>query len=166
MLFAGLTILAYVLRLGAFNQSHFAAFRLEAVLRKELSLHLAQLPLGFISSTGSAAISKVLQQDVQALHAALAVLALGMLILSMVMKNHDEMNQAYHQARENVNIAVMEFVQAMPVVRTFDGGQKSFRRYQNALLDYRQILRNWYQQQGLTARISMLILNPLPTFVL
>jgi ATP-binding cassette subfamily B protein IrtA len=199
MLFAGLTILAYVLRLWAFNQSHFAAFRLEAILRKELSLHLAQLPLGFISSTGSAAISKVLQQDVQALHAfvadatplfarayaaplftfaallwfdwrmaciALAVLALGMLILSMVMKNHDEMNQAYHQARENVNIAVVEFVQAMPVVRTFDGGQKSFRRYQNALLDYRQILRNWYQQQGLTARISMLILNPLPTFVL
>lgn len=76
------------------------------------------------------------------------------------------MNKVYNQARENVNGAVIEFVQAMPVVRTFDGGQKSFRRYENALYAYKVILSDWYKQSGLTVRISMLILNPLPTFVI
>ncbi|MCH4246315.1 MAG: ABC transporter ATP-binding protein/permease [Acinetobacter populi] len=95
-----------------------------------------------------------------------AILIVGMLIMSLVMKNHDEMNKVYNQARENVNGAVIEFVQAMPVVRTFDGGQKSSRRYENALYAYKVILSNWYKQSGLTARISMLILNPLPTFVI
>ncbi|GAA5015092.1 yersiniabactin ABC transporter ATP-binding/permease protein YbtP [Acinetobacter puyangensis] len=194
-----LTIIAYVLRLNAFNQSHFAAFRLEAILRKNMSVHLATLPLGYITTTGSGAISKIMQDDVKSLHAfvadatplfarayvfpvltflallwfdwrmallSVAILIVGMLIMSLVMKNHDEMNKVYNQARENVNGAVIEFVQAMPVVRTFDGGQKSFRRYENALYAYKVILSDWYKQSGLTARISMLILNPLPTFVI
>lgn len=194
-----LTVIAYLLRLQAFNQSHFAAFRLEAILRKDMSNHLAKLPLGYITTTGSGAITKIMQNDVQALHAfvadatplfarayvfpvltflallwfdwrmallSVAVLIIGMLIMSTVMKNHDEMNKIYNQSRENVNGAVIEFVQAMPVVRTFDGGQKSFRRYENALLAYKQILTEWYKESGLTARISMLVLNPLPTFVI
>lgn len=194
-----LTVAAYLLRLQAFNESHFAAFRLEAILRKDMSTHLAKLPLGYITTTGSGAITKIMQNDVQALHVfvadatplfarayvfpvltfiallwfdwrmallSFAVLMIGMLIMSTVMKDRDEKNKIYNQARENVNSSVIEFVQAMPVVRTFDGGQKSFRRYENALLSYKSILTEWYKESGLAARISMLVLNPLPTFVI
>lgn len=38
------TALAYVLKLFAFNQSHYAAFRLETRLRTALSEHLARVP--------------------------------------------------------------------------------------------------------------------------
>ena len=43
---AALTALAFVLRLSAFNQSHYAAFRLETRLRTDLAGHLARVPLG------------------------------------------------------------------------------------------------------------------------
>ncbi|AOA57163.1 ABC transporter ATP-binding protein [Acinetobacter larvae] len=194
-----LTIVAYVLRLQAFSQSHYAGYRLEEILRKQMSLHLGQLPLGYVTTQGAGAISKVMQDDVRALHSfvadstplyarayvvpvltfaallwfdwrmallSLVILVCGMIMMSLVMRNHQEMNQLYNTARENVNTAVIEYVQAMPVVRTFDGGQKSFKRYEHALLSYKEILTRWYRESGPAARLSMLILNPLPTFVI
>ena len=77
----------------------------------------------------------------------------------------DEPTAAYNAAREQVNIAVVEFVQAMPVVRTFDGGETSFGRYQRALDNYLAMLIGWYRSVGNSARSGMLILNPMPTLV-
>lgn len=54
----------------------------------------------------------------------------------------------------------------MPVVRVFDDGEKSFKRYEKALIKFRGILTNWYKKNGLKVRVSMLILNPLPTLVI
>src|SRR6218665_2601437 len=36
---------SYLMRLAGFNQSHHAAFRLEAVLRQQLARHLTRVPL-------------------------------------------------------------------------------------------------------------------------
>ncbi len=47
------------------------------------------------------------------------------------------------QDRPVVEQRTLEFVQAMPVVRTFDSGSTSFGRFQRALLDYRAILQGW-----------------------
>jgi ATP-binding cassette subfamily B protein len=68
LLAAALTVLAYALRLAGFNQSHYAAFRLETRLRAELAGHLARLPLGHVQQTGSGALAKVMMDDVKALH--------------------------------------------------------------------------------------------------
>lgn len=77
------------------------------------------------------------------------------------------MAQRYHKAREQVSAAVIEFVQAMPVVRTFDSGSTSFLRYQRALEEWVDVLKTWYRKAGFSARFSFSILNPLPTlFVL
>ena len=80
---------------------------------------------------------------------AAAVLAVGMVIFGLVMRNAGESTAAYNAAREQVNVAVVEFVQAMPVVRTFDGGETSFGRYQRALDNYLQMLLGWYQADAL-----------------
>src|SRR5262245_46220846 len=40
------TAVAYLLRVSSFDQSHYAAFELEAVLRTQLSQHLGRISLG------------------------------------------------------------------------------------------------------------------------
>ena len=42
------TVASFLSRLGAFNQSHYAAFRLERILRSNLAQRLADVPLGYV----------------------------------------------------------------------------------------------------------------------
>jgi ATP-binding cassette, subfamily B, bacterial IrtA/YbtP len=193
-----LTALSYVLRSHAFNQTHYAAFRLERVLRMQLSERLASVSLGYVQSQGAGALSKVIHDDVKALHVfvadstpfyarayatpvitllallwldwrlalvALGVLAGGFGTLSLAMRNRQEMTRLYNSAREQVSAAIVEFVQAMPVVRTFDTGQATFGRYQRALEDYLAVVTRWYRETGFVARFSIAILSPLPTLL-
>lgn len=189
---------SYLLRLLAFNQSHYAAFRLENQIRSALAEQLARIPLGEVQRLGTGSLAKIVQDDVKALHlfvadstplyarafvaplctgallfwldwrlalAALLVLAIGAVVLSLARRNAGEMNQRYNHAREAVSTAVIEFVQAMPVVRTFDTGASTFGRYQQALENYLDVLTRWYQQAGFSARFSFAVLNPLPTLL-
>ncbi|MDR2637596.1 MAG: ABC transporter ATP-binding protein/permease, partial [Zoogloeaceae bacterium] len=161
LLAVALTVSSYTLRLTAFNQSHYAAFRLEKGLRADLAGHLARLPLGYAQQTGSGALAKVMMEDVKALHvfvadstplyaqgfvspiltfallwlldwrlalAATAVLAAGMAAASLSMRGRSEMTRRYNAASEEVGKAVVEYVQAMPVVRAFDSGASTFQR--------------------------------------
>ncbi|MBN3047836.1 ABC transporter ATP-binding protein [Pectobacterium brasiliense] len=189
---------SYLLRLLAFNQSHYAAFRLENQIRSALAEQLARIPLGEVQRLGTGSLAKIVQDDVKALHlfvadstplyarafvaplctgallfwldwrlalAALLVLVIGAGVLRLAMRNAGEMNQRYNHAREEVSTAVIEFVQAMPVVRTFDTGASTFGRYQQALENYLDVLTRWYQQAGFSARFSFAVLNPLPTLL-
>jgi len=189
---------SYLMRLAGFNQSHHAAFRLEAVLRQQLARHLTRVPLGEIQRWGAGALSKVLQDDVKALHvfvadstplyarafvmpvcagfallwldarlalAAVALLAAGFGVLTLAMRGAADMGRRYNEARERVSAAVIEFVQAMPVVRSFDTGQSTFGRYRQALDGYLEVLTLWYRQAGFSARFSFAVLNPLPTLL-
>ncbi|WCM94115.1 ABC transporter ATP-binding protein/permease [Acidovorax sp. NCPPB 2350] len=189
---------AYLMRLAGFDQSHCAAFRLEALLRRQLAEHLARVPLGEVQRWGSGALSKVLQDDVKALHvfvadstplyaravvmpacaglallwldgrlalAAAALLAVGFGVLGLAMRGASDMGRRYNEARERVSAAVIEFVQAMPVVRSFDTGQSTFGRYRQALDGYLDVLTLWYRRAGFSARFSFAVLNPLPTLL-
>jgi ABC transporter related protein len=190
------TVGAFLLRQAAFRHSHYAAFRLEAILRTRLADHIAHLPLGRVQTLGAGQIAKVIHDDVKALHvfvadstpmvarayaspiiativlfwldlplalAALAVPVMGFAIMAMVMCNSREISERYNAAREQVAAAVVEFVQAMPVVRTFDTGSTSFGRYQRALLNYLKVLKDWYVSMRFSSRFSLAILSTLPT---
>ena len=192
------TALSFALRKGSFDQSHYAAFRLERILRLQMSERLGRVSLGYVESQGAGALSKVIHDDVKALHvfvadstplyarayaipvvtliallfldwrlalAAVGVMAVGFGILSLAMRNRQEMVRLYNHSRERVSAAIVEFVQAMPVVRTFDTGQSTFGRYQRALEVYLDVLTRWYREAGFAARFSMAILGPLPTLV-
>ena len=190
------TVAAYTLRLAAFRRSHYAAFRLEVLLRSQLAAHVARLPLGRVQALGAGPLAKVMFDDVKALHAfvadstpmyarayaaplialaallwldwrlalaALAVPALGFAIMGAIMRDTKGMSDRYDAARAQVAAAVVEFVQAMPVVRTFDSGSASFGRYQAALAAYLAVLKEWYARLGFSARFSMTVLSALPT---
>lgn len=192
----GCTVGTYTARLGAFNQSHYAAFRLERMLRMSLSERLANVSMGYVQSQGAGALTKVIHDDVKALHvfvadstplyarayvtpvvtfglllwidwrlalATLAVLALGFAVLSRALRRRTEMARLYNEAREQVSGSIVEFVQAMPVVRTFDSGNTTFGRYQQALDAYLAMLTRWYRESGFAARFSWVILSPMPT---
>jgi len=196
LLASALTVLAFGLRLTAFNQSHYAAFRLETRLRSDLAAHLARLPLGWVQQMGSGALTKVMLDDVKALHVFVAdstplyarawvspiltfallcwldwrlalattlLLGIGMAVATRVFRSGKTMLHQYHTASENISRAVIEYVQAMPVVRTFDSGSVTFGRYQQTLQDWREVVLRWYRMTGLPSRLSQLILSPLPT---
>lgn len=155
----GCVVLTFVLRLQAFNTSHYAAFHLENILRSRLARKALQLPHGVLQQMGSGSVAKVMLDDVKSLHifvadstplyaraiimplativilfwldwrlaiATLGVLAFGSVVLVLARQRSENMAQRYHKAREQVSAAVIEFVQAMPVVRTFDSGSTSF----------------------------------------
>ncbi len=192
------TVLGLSTKLAAFTLSHLAAFKLETILRTSLAEHLARLPMGFLIQNGSGALTKIMQDDVKALHVfvadstpfygrstamplitfillfiidwrlalvATAVLILGVAVMSFAMKDHKALADQYDAERERINNTVIEFVQAMPVVRTFDDGTSSFGRYEKALDGFREIFGRWMLQSGTPARAAMVVLSPLPTLI-
>ena len=191
-------ILSFVIKYYSTIISHLGAFKLEEILRTQITTHLAKVPLGYVISTGTGAFKKVLLDDVKNLHAfvadstpmisrsiatpagsliallvidyrlaliALSVLILGAVIMYFVMKDEAGRRGKYEQSQSDINKAVIEFVQAMPVVRTFDDGTTSFKRYNEALYRYRIHLKAWIAATSTPARISMIILSPMPTLI-
>lgn len=197
-LLAFFTIVAFLSKFGSFAISHLGAFRLEQILRTELSQHLAEVPLGYIISSGTGALKKVIQTDVKTLHvfvadsipmiaksivapiatliillvidyrlalASLIILLFGFIAMSFAMKDSKELRIKYDESQADINKAVIEFAQAMPVVRTFDDGTSSFKRYNNALINYKNNLNHWMNTSAFSSKVGILILSPLPTLL-
>lgn len=97
--------------------------------------------------------------------AALGVLFVGAVCMRLCMRDNAEMQRRYDAERERINGTVVEFVQAMPVVRTFDDGASSFGRYQSALDGFREVMVKWFTQAGTPARIALIVLSPMPTLL-
>ncbi|AFZ29082.1 Xenobiotic-transporting ATPase [Gloeocapsa sp. PCC 7428] len=194
----GMVVIAFTARVFAFHVSHIAAFKLEVILRTALTTHLAQVPLGYIITTGSGAIKKIVQDDVKSLHAfvadstplfgqaytipllsliamfvadwrlglvTLAVLPVGMIFIRLALRDYAEQRDAYDCANEQINSVIIEFVQGMQVVRTFDDGSSSFARFQNSLDAFTQKLREWNEKTQTSGRFGTLLFEPLPTLL-
>jgi ATP-binding cassette, subfamily B, bacterial IrtA/YbtP len=198
LLLAFVVIISFLTRYYSFVISHLGAFKLEEILRTNITVHLAKIPLGYVITTGTGALKKVLLDDVKNLHAfvadsipmigksittpiaslfalliinyvfalvALSVLLIGALIMYFVMKDSVNHRKNYEQSQSDINKAVIEFIQAMMVVRTFDDGTSSFKRYNESLLRYRVHLKAWIAETSTPAKISMTILSPMPTLL-
>ena len=198
ILLAIMIVIAFTTRLSGFVVSHLGALRLEQILRTQLSVHLAEVPLGYIINTGSGALKKVMQSDVRGLHvfvadsipmiaksavapaitlvillwvdyrlalASIVVLMIGFFIIAHTMKDSARFRERYEQSQGEINKAVIEFAQAMPVVRTFDDGSQSFKRYNRSLFSYKKNLNTWMAQTSFSAKLGIVILSPLPTLL-
>ncbi|MEM9201047.1 MAG: ABC transporter ATP-binding protein [Actinomycetota bacterium] len=67
-----LVVVSFFCRVFSFRISHLGAFRLEQILRTELTDRLAKVPLGYVVNAGSGALKKIVLDDVRALHAFVA----------------------------------------------------------------------------------------------
>lgn len=97
--------------------------------------------------------------------ATVGIIGVGMITMNFAMKDSVEIRQAYDECNEEINSAAVEFVQAMPVVRTFDTGTSTFKRYHTTLIRFRAMLAEWIVLTSRAARFSILILGPLPTLI-
>ena len=96
---------------------------------------------------------------------ALGVILLGFIAMSLCMRGHTELQRKYDAERENISTTVVEFVQAMPVVRTFGGGAATFGRYQSALERFKSIMTRWLEVSGTSGRVAITVLAPMPTLL-
>lgn len=194
-----LVAIAFTTRMLSFQVSHLAAYKLEVILRTALTGHLAKVPLGYVITTGSGAIKKLVQDDVKSLHAfvadstpligqaytipvlsliamfvadwrlglvTLAVLPVGIIFIQLALRDYGEQRDAYDRANEQINGTIIEFVQGMQVVRTFDDGSSSFTRFRRSLNDFTQKQRDWNAKTQLPGRMGSLLFEPLPTLTI
>jgi len=97
--------------------------------------------------------------------ASLFVLLLGFVAMSFAMKDEEGLRAKYDKSQANINKCVIEFAQAMMVVRTFDDGTTSFKRYNDALISFKKNLNAWMSTSAFPSNLGMLILSPLPTLL-
>jgi len=97
--------------------------------------------------------------------ASLFVLLLGFVAMSFAMKDEEGLRAKYDKSQANINKCVIEFAQAMMVVRTFDDGTTSFKRYNDALISFKKNLNAWMNTSAFPSNLGMLILSPLPTLL-
>lgn len=197
-LLTAVIIISFIIRSYSFIVSHKGAFKLETIIRTDLTGHLAEVPLGYVITTGTGSLKKVLLDDVKSLHVfvadsipmigksiiapivslivmlaidwRMALVAVGILILGMILmygatKDDAQHRRRYEQSQSDINKAVIEFVQGMPVVRTFDDGSSSSKRYNESLENYKKHSKIWIQLTAIPGKIALLVLSPLPTLL-
>jgi len=95
----------------------------------------------------------------------LAVLPVGMIFIRLALRDYAQQRDAYDRANEQINSVIIEFVQGMQVVRTFDDGSSSFARFERSLDTFTQKLREWNAKKQLPGRLGTLLFEPLPTLI-
>jgi ATP-binding cassette, subfamily B, bacterial IrtA/YbtP len=98
--------------------------------------------------------------------AVLLVIPIAMVCFSFMTKDYAEQRSRYNTANEDVNAAVVEFVQGMPVVRTFDDGRVSFRRFADAVAVFTSAVAAWMATSRASGVLTRLFIVPLPTLLM
>ncbi|NIF21643.1 ABC transporter ATP-binding protein [Candidatus Pantoea multigeneris] len=191
-------VLAFWLRLQAETRAHEASYQLEEALRERLVEHLSRLPLGVVQGWGSGRLRKIIQDDVKALHvavadavpfigaslsqplAALLVLALvqwrlalvallllpvSLVCMALMARENPQQRRRYNEASEAVNAGVIELVQGMAVMRTFDNGAAGWQRFNARLQQFTSAVESWMAGSKVPWKINRLVGAALPTAV-
>ncbi len=93
----------------------------------------------------------------------LAIFPIGMMAMRLAFKDYAKERDAYDAANERINQTIVEYVQGMQVVRTFDDGTSSFTRYRDALTEATQSTRAWAERTRMGAFIARTLFAALPT---
>ncbi|MBF6223342.1 ABC transporter ATP-binding protein [Nocardia abscessus] len=86
--------------------------------------------------------------------------------MQLTLRDYVETRRRYDEANEAINVATVEFVQGMPVVRTFDDGTVSFRRFVDRVKQFNVATTNWQNNNRSAMIFANLTVAPLPTIVI
>ncbi|MBF6209656.1 ABC transporter ATP-binding protein [Nocardia puris] len=133
-------------------------------------LHIAvadSVPLaGFSVAQPIAALIALGFVDWRLLLAVLAIFPLVMIGMQLSMRDYAEVRRRYDDANEAINAAVVEFVQGMPVVRTFDDGAGSFRRFVQRVREFTAATTAWQDSSRGAMIFANQVMAPLLTLAL
>jgi ATP-binding cassette subfamily B protein len=188
--------LAFYLRLEAEERAHEASYQLEEALREQLVEHVSRVPLGVVQSWGSGRLRKIIQDDVKALHIAVAdavpfvgaslsqplaallllavvqwrlalvallLLPVSLVCMALIARENPQQRTRYNEASEAVNAGVIELVQGMAVMRTFDNGAAGWQRFGVRLQAFTLAVEGWMASSKLPWKINRLVGAALPT---
>jgi ATP-binding cassette, subfamily B, bacterial IrtA/YbtP len=97
--------------------------------------------------------------------ATIVLIPITIVAIQFAMRDYSEKRQAYDLANEQINSIIIEFVQGMQVVRTFDDGTTSFIRFRKSLDEFTHWLKEWAQATDKAGRIGFLVTAALPTLL-
>ena len=129
---------------------------------KELHAYVADTTptLGRLFAMPLASLLALLVFDYRLLFINAATFLIGVIILSFAFKDNAQYQKRYSDAQANINASIIEFIQAMPVVRIFNGAKASFKKYDDALREYRDSLFEWIEISSLYSRLGLAFLSP------
>lgn len=94
--------------------------------------------------------------------AALALAPVVVIGMRLAMRDYPRLRQQFDDANEAINAEVIEFVQGMQVVRVFDDGTATSRRFRQRVDDFTEVLRHWSNSTKSSSILSRVLLGPLP----
>ncbi|WP_280422719.1 ABC transporter ATP-binding protein [Nocardia carnea] len=86
--------------------------------------------------------------------------------MQLTLRDYVETRRRYDEANEAINAATVEFVQGMPVVRTFDDGTVSFRRFVDRVRQFNIVTTAWQNNNRSAMIFANLTVAPLPTILI
>ncbi|AHH19725.1 putative ABC transporter, permease/ATP-binding protein [Nocardia nova SH22a] len=86
--------------------------------------------------------------------------------MQLTLRDYAETRRRYDEANEAINAATVEFVQGMPVVRTFDDGTSSFRRFVDRVRQFTAATTAWQNNNRSAMIFANLTVAPLPTILI
>ncbi|MCC3331504.1 ABC transporter ATP-binding protein [Nocardia abscessus] len=133
-------------------------------------LHMAvadAVPLaGFTVAQPIAALLALGFVDWRLLLAVVLFLPVVFIGMQLTLRDYAETRRRYDEANEAINTAVVEFVQGMPVVRTFDDGTVSFRRFVDRVRQFNVATTAWQNNNRSAMIFANLTVAPLPTILI
>lgn len=92
------------------------------------------------------------------------MLLLEQISMKLMLRDYLPQERRYNEAMENTSLAVIEFVQGMSVVRTFDSDQVAYRRYTSRIYQFTAAVADWMRTTRLASQLNDIFTNTLPTF--
>ena len=68
----------------------------------------------------------------------------------------------YGAAVSRINSAIIEYIQGMSTIRTFDAGQSSYSRFSTALENFNQVIFAFLAKVGAPTRLARSLFTPMP----
>lgn len=90
--------------------------------------------------------------------AALLTIPLASIPLFLLMKNFGEKYQAYMQANNEVNNVMVEYIEGIEVIKTFNQTGNSFKKFSNAVDGFKDYTLNWLRTAWKTQNLIFALL--------
>ena len=95
-----------------------------------------------------------------------AITLVTFLLLSFIMKKAKLLKESYNNATIQINSKIIEYIQGMSAVRTFDAGEGAFGQYRKALENYSQVVFHWLQSMRLSTKIARSLFSAMPMSII
>ncbi|MDN3616867.1 ABC transporter ATP-binding protein [Vibrio gallaecicus] len=90
---------------------------------------------------------------------ALVPIPLAIICQAVLFKDYKSKAEQYHESVEKLNSSVTEFIRAMPVVRLFGIGDRSYNQLDNDIQNHKKYIESWTKSAGWPFALFKIVLS-------